>query len=136
LKISPYLSFDGQCQAALEFYARCLGGTIVYSTTYGESPMASQVPPGWVSRIYHATLTAGGRSLGAADAPPGAYSSPQGFFVMLEIDEPAEAERIFGMLSEGGIVQMPIQATHWARRFGVLTDPFGIPWMINCGEPA
>ena len=73
MKINPYLSFDGECQAALKFYARCLRGTIVYSMTYDQSPMAKQVPPEWGAKIYHATLSVGDQTLGAADAPPGAY---------------------------------------------------------------
>ena len=136
MKIKPYLSFDGECQAALKFYARCLGGTIVYSMTYGQSPMATQVPPEWGAKIYHATLSVGDQTLGAADAPPGAYRNPQGLSLTLELDEPTEADRLFGMLSEGGTVQMPIQETHWAQRFGVLTDQFGTPWIINCGTSA
>jgi PhnB protein len=135
VKITPYLSFDGQCQAALTFYARCLGGKIVYSTTYGQSPMAADVPREWAARIYHATLAFGEQTLGAADAPPGTYRSPQGLSLTLELDKPGEADRLFRMLSEGGSVQMPLQETHWAQRFGVLTDQFGTPWIINCGRP-
>ncbi len=135
MKITPYLSFDGQCHAALTFYARCLGGKIVYSTTYGQSPMAAEVPREWAPRIYHATLAFGEQTLGAADAPPGTYRSPQGLSLTLELDEPAEADGLFRILSQGGSVQMPLQETHWAQRFGVLTDQFGTPWIINCGRP-
>lgn len=134
--ITPYLSFDGQCRAAIDLYARALGATILYSTTYGESPGAKEVPPEWSTRIYHATLSVGGQTIALADAPPGAYRLPQGFSLMLEIDDPAEADRVFGALSEGGNVQMPIQETHWAARFGVVTDQLGTPWMISCGNPA
>jgi PhnB protein len=58
----------------------------------------------------------------------------KGITVSLGIDDPAEAERIFGALAEGGTVQMPIQQTFWAARFGMLTDRFGTPWMINCEQ--
>ena len=136
MRINPYLSFDGQCEAALRFYERCLGGTIVYMMTYAQSPMAAQLPPEWAQRIYHATFSLGDQTLGAADAPPGSYLSPQGFSLTLDIDAPAEADRLFERLSEKGTVQMPVQETHWALRFGVLTDQFGTPWMINCGTPA
>jgi PhnB protein len=134
VKIKPYLSFDGECQAALKFYARCLGGTIVYSLTYGQSPMAEKVPPEWAPKIYHAALSVGDQTVGAADAPPGTYRTPQGLSLTLDIDDPTEADRVFAMLSEGGTVQMPIQETHWAQRFAVLTDQFGTPWMISCGK--
>ncbi|HJQ98967.1 MAG TPA: VOC family protein [Candidatus Polarisedimenticolaceae bacterium] len=133
--ITPYLSFDGQCKAALTFYERCLGATIVYSMTYGESPGAADLSPEWGPRIYHATLSVRGQTIGVADAPPGSYRQPQGFSLMLEIDEPAEADRVFELLAEGGDVQMPIQETHWAARFGVVTDRFGTPWFVNCGRP-
>jgi PhnB protein len=136
VKINPYLSFDGQCQAALECYERCLGGKIVYLMTYAQSPMAPQVPPEWGKKIYHATISFADQTLGAADASPGSYRTPQGFSLKLDIDAPAEADRLFELLSENGTVQMPLQETFWARRFGVLTDQFGTPWMINCGTPA
>ena len=136
MKITPYLSFDGQCKSALDLYERSLGGTIVYSTTYGESPGAADVPPEWSARIYHATLVIAGQTFAMADAPPGAYRPVQGFSLMVEVDEPAEADRIFEALSVGGTIQMPIQETHWAARFGVVTDQFGTPWMISCGTPA
>jgi PhnB protein len=69
------------------------------------------------------------------DAPPQFASKPQGFCVSIQVDDPAKAERIFGELSEGGVVQMPIRETFWARRFGMLIDKFGTPWMVNCERP-
>jgi PhnB protein len=136
VRLNPYLSFDGQCHAALKFYERCLGGKVVYMMTYAQSPTAGEVPPGWGSKIYHATFSLGDQTLGAADAPPGSYRSPQGFSLNLEIDAPAEADRVFAMLADNGIVQMAVQETFWARRFGVLTDQFGTPWIIQCSKPA
>lgn len=134
MRINPYLSFDGQCEAALHFYGRCLGAKVVYVMTYAQSSMASQVPPEWSQRIFHATLSIGDRTLGAADAPPGSYRTPQGFSLTIDVDAAGDADRLFESLSENGTVQMPIQETEWAGRFGVLTDKFGIPWMIHCGE--
>lgn len=132
MKINPYLSFDGECQAALTFYERCLGASIVYIMTYGQSPLAKEVPAEWAARVYHATLLVGDQTLGAADARPGEYRKPQGVSLTLALNEPTDADRLFGMLAEGGTVQMPIQETAWAQRFGVLTDRFGTPWMISC----
>jgi len=71
-----------------------------------------------------------------SDAPPDRYSQPKGFCVSIGIDKPAEAERIFKALAEKGTVQMELQQTFWAARFGMLVDRFGIPWMINCQQPA
>ncbi|HVH66386.1 MAG TPA: VOC family protein [Gemmatimonadales bacterium] len=136
MRINPYLSFDGRCEAALKFYERCLGGKVVYTMTYAQAPTAPEAPSGWASKIYHATFSLGDQTFGAADAAPGSYRSPQGFSLNLEIDAPAEADRIFALLSDNGTVQMPVQETFWAFRFGVLTDQFGTPWIIQCSKPA
>ncbi len=132
MKVTPYLSFNGQCEAALKFYERCLAGKIVFMMTYADSPMAERVPPEWGKKIMHATFCLGEQTLGASDAPPGSYRSPQGLSLRLQIDAPAEAERVWAMLADNGTVQMPLQETFWASRFGVLTDQFGTPWLISC----
>ncbi len=67
---------------------------------------------------------------------PDQYQKPQGFCVMLNIPSAEEAERIFNALSESGSVQIPLQESFWALRFGMLVDQFGIPWTIDCGKPA
>jgi len=69
------------------------------------------------------------------DSPPDRYEPTKGMTIMLGVDEPSEAERVFKALSENGTVQMPIAETFWARRFGMLVDQFGIPWMVNCEKP-
>jgi PhnB protein len=136
VRLNPYLSFDGQCRAALTFYERCLGGKVVYMMTYAQSPAASEVASEWGNKIYHATFSLGDQTLGAADAPPASYKPPQGFSLMLHLDGAADADRIFAMLAENGVVQMPLQQTFWAARFGVLTDQFGTPWIIQCDKPS
>jgi PhnB protein len=125
------LSFDGQCEAAFKLYERCLNGKIAFMLPWGGSPMANQAPPEWSGKIAHATLLVGGTRLQGSDAVPGSYQPPGGFCIMLHPAE-QDAERIFADLAEGGTVQMPLQQTFWAARFGVLTDRFGIPWAINC----
>jgi PhnB protein len=131
--MNPYLTFNGQCSAAFEFYQKCLGGEIVRMLTYGGSPMAAQTPPAWHSKVLHATFAWNGHTLGGVDPLPEQYKAPQGFAVVLDPSDAAEAERIFASLAEGGTIQMPLQQTFWALRFGILTDQFGIPWVINCG---
>jgi PhnB protein len=135
VNLNPYLTFNGQCESALRFYERCLDGKIVVMITYGESPLAEQGPPGWEKKIVHATFAVGDQVLGAGDVPPESYQKPQGFSVTLNIDTATEADRIFNMLAEKGTVQMPVQETFWATRFGMVVDQFGTPWMINCGTP-
>jgi PhnB protein len=132
MKLNPYLSFNDECEAAFKFYEQCLGGKIDSMMTFGESPMAEQTPPEKLDKIMHASLIVGDTVLMGSDAPPQFFEKPQGFSVSLQFDNTVEAERIFNILAEDGTVQMPIQETFWAARFGMLIDRFGIPWMINC----
>jgi PhnB protein len=132
MQFTPYLNFNGDCEAAFRFYERVLGGKIEIMQTHGESPIAGEVPPTWHSRILHARLTVGDAVLMASDTPPEMYQQPQGLTVSIGLQDIAEAERIFRELAEGGRVTMPIGKTFWAERFGMLVDRFGIPWMINC----
>ena len=136
MQLNPYLNFNGQCEIAFRFYEQCLGGKIEATMTYGESPMAEQTPPQWRNKIMHASLIVGDKVLMGADSPPERYEEPKGLSVLLGIDDPVEAERVFHALAEDGTVQMPIQETFWAARFGMLVDRFGIPWMINCEHDA
>jgi PhnB protein len=136
MKLNPYLSFNDECEAAFKFYEQCLGGKIDSMMTYGDSPMAEQTPPEKLDKIMHVSLIVGDTVLMGSDAPPQMFEKPQGFSVSLVFDDPVEAERIFNALAEHGIVQMPIQETFWAARFGMVVDRFGTPWMINCNLPS
>jgi PhnB protein len=136
MRWNPHLAFNGQCEAAFQFYAACLGGQIITMLRYGDTPMAAETPADWRAKILHATLALDDQVLTGADAPPEHYRKPQGFSVLLHVDGAAEAERVFAALAEKGSVQLPIQETFWALRFGMLADRFGIPWMINCGSTA
>jgi len=135
MRLNPHLQFDGQCEAAFKLYEQCLGGTIVIMMTYGESPVGEQMQTEWRKRILHTTLSVGNYLLQGADVPQGSYQRPQGFSVMLNVEDAAEAERIFNSLLQNGAVQMPLQETFWAMRFGILIDQFGTPWTVNCGKP-
>jgi PhnB protein len=135
MQLNPYLSFDGRCEAAFKFYEKALGGKIVAKMTYGETPMKEQSPAELHGKIAHIRMSIGDTLLMGSDSPPNRYEPAKGITVMLGIDTPAEAERVFKALSEGGTVTMPIEETFWARRFGMLTDQFGIPWMVNCERP-
>lgn len=135
MQLNPYLSFNGQCEEAFSFYQQVLGGGIAAMLRYGETPMAEQTPAEWRSKIAHARLVIGDKVLMASDAPPDRYEPMKGISVTLGIDDPAEAERIFHALEPGATVTMPIQQTFWAIRFGMLTDRYGTPWMINCEQP-
>jgi PhnB protein len=135
MQSNPYLFFNGQCEAAFTFYAQCLGGKIIEKMTYGQSPMADQASPELIDRIMHSQLTIGDIVIMGADAPPEMFEQPQGFYVNLQFDNVAEAEKIYNALAENGTVRMPFQETFWAHRFAMLVDRFGTPWMINCNLP-
>ena len=101
---------------------------------YRGTPMEQQVPGAWQDKTLHATLAVGACVLQGVDSPPGQYQNPHGFSVNLNLKDLADAERIFKALAEGGMVQIALQQTFWAARFGMLVDRFGIPWMVNCGQ--
>ncbi|MGH8133899.1 MAG: VOC family protein [Steroidobacteraceae bacterium] len=132
---APHLHFKGNCREAFDFYAGTLGGKIVFAMTYGEAPGAEPVSPEVRNQIIHARLDLGDQFLLGCDAPADRYQAPQGFNLMAAVDKPADAERIFNTLAEGGTITMPFQETFWAHRFGMVTDRFGTPWMVNCEKP-
>ena len=132
---STHLHFNGNCREAFDFYARTFGGKIVFSMTYGESPGAEKTAPESRNKIIHARIDFGGQFLLGCDTPAERYRTPEGFNVMAAVEQPAEAERIFATLADGGQVTMPVQETFWAHRFGMVTDRFGTPWMVNCAKP-
>ena len=132
MQILPYLYFDGDCEVALRFYERCLGGRIEEMVTHAGTPVEQQVPAEWRSKILHARFTVGDVVLMASDATPGDYHQPQGFSVSLQVEDPTDAERRFNALAEGGTVRMPFGKTFFSNGFGMCVDKFGIPWMVNC----
>ena len=138
MRIEPSISitFDGECDAAFALYQQCLGATVTFRLTWGESPMADQAPADWRDKILHSTLKLGDTAISGGDVAPGGYKHPQGFQLQLDLEDASAAERIFARLADGGQVIVPLQQTFWAHRFGAVVDRFGIPWGINCGEGA
>jgi PhnB protein len=134
MKLNPYLAFDGRCREAFEFYEKALGGKIAFIQTIGESPMAAHSPVEAHGRVMHVTLHIGDQVLQGADAPPGQFTPPAGFCVAVHFGEAAEGERVFNALAQNANVQMPFQATFWAKGFGMLIDQFGTPWIVNADQ--
>ena len=91
-----------------------------------------QIPPDYKNKVMHARITIDGEVIMASDAPPGHFHQPQGFSVSLQVEDPADAERRFKALAEGGTVNMPFGKTFFSNGFGMCVDQFGIPWMVNC----
>lgn len=137
MQFNCYLYFNGNCEEAFRFYERLFGGKIEAMFPHEGSPAASQVPPEWQKKILHARMTIGNAILMASDAPPGRFHKQQGFSINIGLNDVAKAEQIFTALAENATtITMPIAETFWAQRFGMLTDRFGIPWMVNVEKAA
>jgi PhnB protein len=136
MRLHPYLNFDGDCRAAFEFYARVLGGRIVAMSRFGDMPGCEHLGDASRERIMHARLEAHGHVLMGTDATPEyPYHGVVGAHVVLDVDDEDAAERLFAELAADGHVEMPLQPTFWARRYGIAVDRFGVPWMVNCALP-
>jgi len=136
MQIQAYLGFNGNCREAFEFYAKVLNGKIQQLFTAGDVPPDSGMPPcedDWKDKIMHASLAVGDAILLGADSPAKYYQRAAGFSVNLQINNIAEAERVYKELSEGSQqISMPMAQTFWAARFAMFRDRYDIPWMINC----
>lgn len=132
MHLNTYLTFNGQCEEAFKFYEQVLGGKIVAMFTHEGMPGSEHVPAEWRNKIMHVSLKVGDSMIMGSDTPPEHPQLHKGFSVNIALQDVAEAERIFGALSEGGKIGMPIQKTFWAERFGMLFDRYGVPWMVNC----
>ena len=139
MNFTPYLNFDnGECRAAMTFYQSVLGGDLAPFMTFGETPAADGVPPEMHGRVMHSCLTLDGQSLMGSDTTPFCpYEGVKGMHVALHFNGVAKAEEIYAGLSQGARkIDMPLQETFWAARFGSFTDRFGTPWLINCEKDA
>lgn len=131
-QINAYLAFDGNCAEAMRFYERVLNGKLEALLRNADTPAAEHTPAGAEDRIMHAYLVFDGGSLMAGDAMPGdGYEGIKGVSIALSFDDTAEAKRVFDDLSEGGQVTMPWSPTFWAESFGMATDKYGTPWIVN-----
>lgn len=136
-QLNAYLSFDGQCAEAMNFYAELLGGKLDALITYGDMPGDQPVAPQHAARIMHACLTHPDFRLMAGDAPPGVpFEGMKGVMMALTYEKAADARRVFEKLAEGGTVTMPLAETFWAETFGMVTDRYGTGWGVNGGPKA
>lgn len=131
--VTPYISFKGNCQEAMDFYKEALGAELVFAQSYGESPMADMGP---ADAIMHATIKVGeAHIMMADDMRPEAAPSGGNISLAIGLNDVETAKTLFNNLSDGGKVAMPLEKTFWAEAFGMLTDKFGINWMVNCDAP-
>ncbi len=131
--IQPYLFFGGRCEEALAFYRAALGAQIEMIMLYKDSP--EPLPPGMLqagfeSKVMHASFRIGASRLMASDGCEEGASF-NGFTLSLAVPTESEADRAFAALAEGGQVRMPLTKTFWSPRFGMLTDRFGVGWMVS-----
>lgn len=131
--MTPYLTYNGNCREAMQFYCDRLGASLQMLMRIGDAPMADQIPADQHDRVMHARIQLNGLVLMASDAMSGfPFEGYKGFSLSLNPTDPAEAERLFAALADGGTVTMALDKTFWARLFGTVTDRFGVPWMVNC----
>ncbi len=130
MKIEPYLFFEGRCEEALTFYRDKLGAKILALMRYKESPDPAMLQGGNEDKVMHATFQLGDSMVMASDGCCKGQAKFVGFSLCIAVKEETEAERIFATLSDGGQIQMPMEKTFWAQRFGMVADRFGISWMV------
>lgn len=131
--VQPYLFFGGRCAEALEFYKASVGASVEFQMRYNESPEAQppgRLPPNFEGKVMHASFRIGQTVLMASDGCDvgQAYS---GFSLSIAFPTEADARQAFSALSSGGAVTMALEKTFWSPCFGMLTDRFGIAWMIS-----
>jgi len=134
MEVQPYLFFDGRCDEASEFYRQALGATAETVMRYQESPDPSACAPGMGEKVMHASLRIGDSTVLVSDGRCSGQPVFQGFSLSLTVADDAEAERSFAALGDGGQVQMPMTKTFFASRFGMVTDRFGVLWMVYVSE--
>ncbi len=132
MQLEPYLFFHGRCEEALNFYKECLRGEIVGINRFAGSPMEENVDAGFRDKVMHASFVAGDVKFMASDGRPGASShGDDDIALSLATNDPAEGERVFNALAQGGEVTMPLAQVFWGGKFGSLTDRFGVQWMVS-----
>src|SRR5258707_10236984 len=132
--IQPYLFFNGRCEEAVEFYRKALGAEVEMMMRFKESPeppKPGMVPPGFENKIMHTSFRVGQTTVMASDGCSADKAQFEGFSLALSVATEAEADRVFGALSAGGQIRMPLGKTFWSPRFGMIEDRFGIGWMVS-----
>ena len=131
--VNPYIAFKGNCQEAIDLYRSVLDAELIFSQKWGETPPAT---PEMKDYIMHASIKIGDSTIMMCDDPRPEAVTVSNISLSIGLDDTAKAKLIFDNLSDGGKVKMPLDKTFWADAFGMLTDKFGIKWMINCNKPA
>lgn len=133
LGVNPYIAFKGNCKEAIEFYKSALDAEVLFTQTMGESPMADMGP---AENIMHCTIKVGESTIMMCDDPrPDMDAGGGAISLAIGLNDPERAKQLFSNLAKDGSVVMPLEKTFWAEAFGMVTDKFGIKWMVNCDAP-
>ena len=134
MKLLTHLNFPGNCAQAFHYYERNLGGKIVTLMKQSQAPGGSP-RPGQEDAVLHARMQIGGTVLIGNDVPPDRSQPMRSTYLYLSVDSAEEAERVYGLLMEGGEAYMPLQETFFASRFSQLRDQFGTLWTLIQERP-
>jgi PhnB protein len=130
MQVQPYLFFEGRCQEAIDFYRQALGAEVQMMMHFKDSPEPAAASPGTGDKVMHASLRIGETVLFMSDGRCGGAPSFQGFSLSLSPANDTEAARVFAALGDGGVATMPLAKTFFASSFGMVTDRFGVGWMV------
>ena len=130
MNVQPYLFFDGQCDEALEFYKKAIGAAPKVLMRFKDAPDKSMITPGVEDKVMHAQVQIGDATVLMSDGRCQGKTNFQGFALTIVANNEAEADKTFAALSDGGQVTMPMAKTFFSPRFGMLTDKFGVGWMV------
>jgi PhnB protein len=130
MQVQSYLFFNGRCEEAIEFYKKTLGAKVEMLMRFKEAPGDHKCTPGHEEKIMHSSLRIGDTLVMASDGMAQGKPEFKGFSLTLEAKDKAEAERLFGALSDGGEVNQPLIETFFSPSFGMLADKFGVGWMV------
>jgi PhnB protein len=137
MQVGPYLNFDGRCEEAIEFYRRALGAEVQMLMRYKDSPepcAPGTMPPGHESKVMHSSFRIGNTTVMASDSHCQGKPNFHGFSLSITVPGEGEAQRLFAALSDGGQVQMPLTKTFFSPAFGMVSDRFGLCWMVHVGQ--
>ena len=134
MQVQPYLFFDGRCEEALEFYKKALGAEVGTLMRFKDSPDKTMCTPGTENKIMHTQFQIGGTKVLASDGRNQGQPKFDGFALTISAKTEAEADKMFAALGDGGQVTMPMAKTFFSPRFGMLSDKFGVSWMILVGQ--
>jgi PhnB protein len=134
MQVQPYLAFEGRCDEAIEFYKKAIGAKVEMLMRFKEAPDQSMISPGSADKVMHAALRAGDATILMSDGRCTGNPNFHGIALALSASTDADAERIFNALAEGGKVNMPMAKTFFSSRFGMLSDKFGVGWMVLVGQ--